>query len=157
MSTPNYAPLPDKVADAFRLYIVAQAIPELAAFPLVSSLTTESYPVPGVVFSADEENIRERIYGRGIFDVPLSVHVGSDASLDPAAEAHQGAVGLILAHLNDKDALRAALNLPALDRPVADFHLYDYQLVGQPTRAVDHGIWETILRLLVICQGRDGN
>lgn len=155
---PNFDPVTDKCEESFQAFIAAQSAAELADYPQLTAKRKGEFPVPGVIYACSEDAVKERVHGHGIFDVPLDIYIGTDSELDPEATAHKAAVGAIIAHLNDKAAVRTALNtVGAPDtRPVPDFHLYDYSLRGQPTRAIANGVWETVIKLQVICQGRNG-
>ena len=156
---PDFSSCPDKTAKAFRLYIAAQGAPELAAYDLIPALRHESFPIPSVVFAVADEDVKERLRGRGVFDVPLDIYVGTDSTEDPEAEAHQAAAGMVIALLNDKADVRGQLNRPRIGadgREVRDFHVFDYWLRGQPTRTIADGAFETVIKLTVVCQGADG-
>lgn len=156
---PDFTPCTDKVARAFRLYIAAQAAPELADYELVPALRHDKFPIPSVVFAVADEDVKERLRGRGVFDVPLDIYVGTDSTEDPEAVAHQAAAGMVIALLNDKNDVRVSLNRPTTgedDREVKDFHVFDYWLRGQPTRTIADGAFETVIKLTVVCQGADG-
>lgn len=156
---PDFSPCTDKCEKSFRLYIAAQEAEELANYQLAPSKMHSAAPIPGVVFAVSEDQVKERLYGRGVFDIPLDIYVGTNSEADPDAVAHMAAAGAVIAHLNDKTAVRQALNAPEDpeedDRAQRDFHVYDYSLRGQPTRVIANGVWETIIKLLVICQGKD--
>lgn len=155
---PDFTPTPEKCEKAFRLYIEAQDEDALADYDIRPSMSREDYPIPGIVFAvASDEKVKERKFPRGVFEIPLDIYIGTDAEVDPQGTAHTAAAGIIIAHLNDKRALRLALNRPAPpledDREVQDFHIFDYSLRSQPGKPIADGKWETVIQLLVIAQG----
>jgi len=153
----NFDPVTDKCEEAFCEYINAQNAAALAAYGIVLAKQHATLPIPGVVFAVSEDAVKERVHGHGIFDVPLDIYVGTESEQDKLAVAHKAAAGAIIAHLNDKASVRSTLNTVANPdvRPVQDFLIYDYSLRGQPTRILAGATWETVIKLLVVCQGRN--
>lgn len=153
----NFDPCPDKCEQAFLGFVQSENPLALFGYPIVSSKRHADFPIPGVVFAVSEDAVKERLHGRGVFEVPLDIYVGTNSEQDPEGSAHRAAAGAIIGHLNDKTSVRAVLNTAGNPdtRPVKDFHVYDYSLRGQPTRAIALGTWETVIKLLVICQGMD--
>jgi hypothetical protein len=155
---PDFRPLPNKTENAFRIYVRSQSETALDGYEHLSGTRAAPFAVPSVIYAATDDGLKERIPGRGVFEVPLDIYVGTEATKDdPDGEIHQAACGAVIAVLNHKPTVLAAINKSSgVDaRAQKDFHAYSYSLRGNPTAALADGNWETVIKLFVIAQGMD--
>ena len=149
--------LKEKIESSLLAYLQPLAEPgqPLRSVPLLPGHTAGKRRLPCVIVYAERRTPNDAFPpGTGIYDVSVKVYVLTQ--VDDEDSVIQGArVQASQDRLNDTDALRAALNAPAENRPVTGLHIYDF-IENPDDEGRDERHFGEVLNYTAICQGVDG-
>ena len=149
--------LKQKIETALLAYLqpLTEADQPLHSVPVISGHTNAKRKLPSVILYAERSAPNDAFPpGTGVYDIPVKAYILTQAD-DEDAAVQDSRVEAVQNRLNDTDALRAALNAPAENRPVAGLHIYD--LIENPgEEGRDERHFGDVLNYTAICQGVDG-